>query len=809
MRRKNFRLWWRRLPALIFASTAVSLAGCDTIEDPADDCEWEVSEDECDAEVSANPLRPGWYQNQEFHLETTYYKANRRSADGENGHDLSDDAASEDTMAASANMTDPVFWRYQVIRQDHIPAAGDDFYEYSTMGGTVSPITVIKASLDPIMNIDEEFLEADPKAYLVIREDRLRLAGVVLFHTNEGQRISDAVTIEDGDINKSYNVLSQMNLSVVPQLIPPFPMEAAEKDVVLEDGQVMSTLNATTSSVDVIYENSMDGTLISETWAEGQPWALFSETSTTSSRLMDPAEVDDIRGGVTPDSHDEDDLSFTQALRSATKLTDALNITAEMIGNTTHEVGEGHKPWAGYWWAQAKGNLVFGIEDTGATYTGVHTISHLGKQIFKTPGTDVQNIGDALRDIRKEHGAESDEYTNKVQEYRDAQQSLVDNLVKFYNAVRTAIDGGRITVTATRISADVNWNQATGEDAQYGAFDFEIDRLSPFDKYALVQQLEGRGQGNNPWFIGAWELLNHWSPAGSGWFGHCNGWAAAAILMNEPREAQTVEFELPDGTQATTSFSTADLKGLASETHYSGLSHFFGTRYNDEEDDVTDLSPKSVLQLLEVYVNQRGVPFVFDTTATDQVWNFPVWKYTLNLTETTEGGSTGASGLININTAGQSELETLWGISTVRGQRIIAYRQANGPFQTAEDIINVSGIGRGIFNRISEFITVSANSDLRSFTGSIEATFAADGVAAIHVDTDVENPRSFQKTWAFSMEASPAGEIISSSWVDNENHPDFGWTPYANTVRSGNSENPFLNWTHLKTHYFADDAVRQ
>ena len=59
------------------------------------------------------------------------------------------------------------------------------------------------------------------------------------------------------------------------------------------------------------------------------------------------------------------------------------------------------------------------------------------------------------------------------------------------------------------------------------------------------------------------------------------------------------------------------------------------------------------------------------------------------------------------------------------------------------------------------------------------------------------------------MEASPAGEIISSTWADNENHPDFGWTPYANTVRSGNSENPFLNWTHLKTHYFADDAVRQ
>ncbi len=807
MRRKNIRLWWRRLPALIFASSAIALTGCDPDSLCEDGEAWEVSEDECDAEIAANPLRPGWYANQEFHLETTYFKANRRTLDGEHGHDLDEDGDNENTMAASDNMTDPVFWRYQVIEQNHVPDESSDFYDYYVMGGTTSPLTVIKASLDPIMNIDREFLEADPKAYLVVREDRLRLAGIVLFHTNEGNRISEAVTIEEGDINKSYNSLSQVNLSVVPQLIPPFPLEASEKDVVLEDGQVMSTLNATLSSVDVIYENSMDGTLISETWAEGQPWALFSETSTTSSRLMDPAEVDDIRGGVTPDSHDEDDLSYTQALRQATKLTDALNITDDMVGSSTHEVGTGNKPWAGYWWAQAKGNLVFGIEDTGATYTGIHTISHLGKQLFRQPGTDVQNIGDDLRDIRKEHGADSDEYRNKVQEYRDAQQSLVDNLVKFYNSVRTAIDGGRITIANGRISAAANWNQATGEDPQYDAFDFELDRLSPFDKYALVQQLEGRGQGNNPWFTGAWELLNHWSPAGSGWFGHCNGWAAAAILMNEPREAQTVTFG--DNDEHTMEFSTADLKGLASETQYSGLSHFFGTRYNDEEDDVTDLSPKSVLQLLEVYVRQRGVPFVFDTTATDQVWNFPVWKYTLNLTETTEGGSTGASGLININTAGSTELQTLWGISTVRSQRIIAYRQANGPFQTPEDIIKVRGIGRGIFNRIADSITVSANSDLRTFTGNIVATFAADGVAATHVDTDTENPRSFNKTWSFSMEASPAGEIISSTWDNNEEHPDFAWTPYANTVRSGSSENPFLNWIHLKTHYFADDAVRQ
>jgi competence protein ComEA len=62
--------------------------------------------------------------------------------------------------------------------------------------------------------------------------------------------------------------------------------------------------------------------------------------------------------------------------------------------------------------------------------------------------------------------------------------------------------------------------------------------------------------------------------------------------------------------------------------------------------------------------------------------------------------------LININTASQAELETLPGIGPTTAQKIIAYREENGPFQTTEDIINVSGIGPGTYERIKDLITV-------------------------------------------------------------------------------------------------------
>lgn len=63
-------------------------------------------------------------------------------------------------------------------------------------------------------------------------------------------------------------------------------------------------------------------------------------------------------------------------------------------------------------------------------------------------------------------------------------------------------------------------------------------------------------------------------------------------------------------------------------------------------------------------------------------------------------------GLININTAGAQELEQLPGIGPVTAASIIAYREANGPFATIEEITLVSGIGEGKLAEIRDLVTV-------------------------------------------------------------------------------------------------------
>ena len=56
-------------------------------------------------------------------------------------------------------------------------------------------------------------------------------------------------------------------------------------------------------------------------------------------------------------------------------------------------------------------------------------------------------------------------------------------------------------------------------------------------------------------------------------------------------------------------------------------------------------------------------------------------------------GAAGGDGMVNINTATAAELDTLPGIGPTRAAAIIAEREANGPFASADDLERVKGLG--------------------------------------------------------------------------------------------------------------------
>ncbi len=64
-----------------------------------------------------------------------------------------------------------------------------------------------------------------------------------------------------------------------------------------------------------------------------------------------------------------------------------------------------------------------------------------------------------------------------------------------------------------------------------------------------------------------------------------------------------------------------------------------------------------------------------------------------------------AGSVVNINTAPAEELQSLTGVGPALAERIIEHRQ-EFPFESIEDIMQVSGIGETRFNEIKDYIAV-------------------------------------------------------------------------------------------------------
>lgn len=61
---------------------------------------------------------------------------------------------------------------------------------------------------------------------------------------------------------------------------------------------------------------------------------------------------------------------------------------------------------------------------------------------------------------------------------------------------------------------------------------------------------------------------------------------------------------------------------------------------------------------------------------------------------------------ININTANVETLASLDGIGETKAQAIVSYRTENGPFQSADDLAAVSGIGQRTLEKNVDRLTV-------------------------------------------------------------------------------------------------------
>ncbi len=120
-----------------------------------------------------------------------------------------------------------------------------------------------------------------------------------------------------------------------------------------------------------------------------------------------------------------------------------------------------------------------------------------------------------------------------------------------------------------------------------------------------------------------WEYQYHgMGKPGLTWWGHCNGWATAAIMESEPRKplsARGIEF------------SVGDRKALLSEYWMESGADFIGTRVWDAKDFSSDafwdVVPAQFHLLLANVVGRNQRSLIVDRYTGAEVWNHPVVAY--------------------------------------------------------------------------------------------------------------------------------------------------------------------------------------
>lgn len=66
---------------------------------------------------------------------------------------------------------------------------------------------------------------------------------------------------------------------------------------------------------------------------------------------------------------------------------------------------------------------------------------------------------------------------------------------------------------------------------------------------------------------------------------------------------------------------------------------------------------------------------------------------------------------VNLNTASQTELETVKGIGPAKAKAIVEHRNKNGPFKSVDDLKEIKGFGDKMLSKMRPELTVAGGGE--------------------------------------------------------------------------------------------------
>ncbi len=247
-------------------------------------------------------------------------------------------------------------------------------------------------------------------------------------------------------------------------------------------------------------------------------------------------------------------------------------------------------------------------------YTRFRVVNSAGKEVY---ATDWQ-LSSSLNHSHKWGGRDSSGRTVAPGSYtlQFYFEDVAGNLPDHYPVRRTVEITNRVSGTAAKIPWSGWWwpRRVTYAQKLY-------NNPGPLTKYDKIN-------GTSAW---AWEYEHHRTtdPA-QDWWGHCQAWAAAAIMEPQP-QGRTI-----DGVE----FTQDDVEALYAEAWSRHRGQQWGSRYKDQglnSEEYTDVYPAEFDEQVRYWIGEQRTALLMDFTTSRAVWNYPV--YAFERTSTFEGNA--------------------------------------------------------------------------------------------------------------------------------------------------------------------------
>ncbi len=281
----------------------------------------------------------------------------------------------------------------------------------------------------------------------------------------------------------------------------------------------------------------------------------------------------------------------------------------------------------------------------------------------------------------------------------------------------------------------------------------KIDELSPAEKYDYIFGLKSLGLTLYSWQEG--ESYQRQFNKVESWMGLCHGWAAASIVLPEPKK----NLEIKNIFGKNLILHPSDIKALGTLLYANGNipSKYIGTRCelkNPERDgngrvkleDCLDNNPGTWHLVVTHQIGKIQRSFVMDATYDYEVWNQPVYSYKYQYVhlESKEKFSTLAEAILSVEDFKNDERKS--------------YRSDNAKYIV------------GVEMKVKYVAETEAN-----------------------IDEEQESLYS-EVTYRYDLELDADKNIIGGEWYSKA-HPDFLWIPKKGHVPAtfGDSQYQSLN----------------